>query len=139
MSDTASMPSTAAARPPGAANFRSIRRFYVLAWYGLGMFAGTRVALLPMVELNLDRALQLCLGLLATLLVLTDAKLVGRPLPHTSAWLIWWAWPIAVPACLLSRRGLRGLLTLLLHGTGFLVTTLVGALIVRWSFGLAVV
>lgn len=45
-----------------------------------------------------------------------DAKLVGRSLMKLAKVGIFFGWPIGVPIYLLWARGLRGLVTLLLHG-----------------------
>jgi hypothetical protein len=110
----------------------SARRWYLMGWYSLAIGSGVRTALLPHVAQNVDLALSWATGLALALLIFADAKILGKPLPVTSGWLLLFYWPIAVPACVVSLRKWRGLLLLLLHAGVFWVVMAATYWLCRW-------
>jgi hypothetical protein len=59
--------------------------------------------------------MSLCIGILMTLFAAEDSRVMGRPLPHTARWIVYFLWPIAVPVVVLRTRGAKGLPIFLLH------------------------
>ncbi|MBN1359300.1 MAG: hypothetical protein JW993_01855 [Sedimentisphaerales bacterium] len=61
-----------------------------------------------------------------------DARLAGRPLLRLARIGVFFGWPIGVPIYLLWARGLRGVVTLLLHGVLLLLCLCGSGLLVAY-------
>ena len=109
------------------------RRFlYILTLYGLVAVGGAMTALLPPERSYSGTLWGLSMGLLLALLVMLDARLLGRPLPHSAGWLILVFWPVAAPGCLIALRKWAGLGLVLVHGFSLLALHVVVVLGLTW-------
>jgi len=100
----------------------------------VGVYAGA-TANLPSTKLHPDFAARLSLLLFLPVSLgfmwfcTVDAKLAGKPLIQLAKLGIFLGWPVGVPLYLLWARGLRGLATLVLHGTLLFLLGVVSTLI----------
>jgi hypothetical protein len=117
---------------------RSQRRAVLVFLYVLSLLLGAYTGVtanLPPTKFRPDFAVRVDL-LLAILVSLgfmwfcsVDAKLAGKPLIQLAKLGIFLGWPIGVPLYLLWARGLRGLVTLVLHGFLLLLLLVVSMLV----------
>ena len=84
------------------------RSRYVLALYLTVAAWGVRNALLPQGRHLSDIVLTLVAAVLSILLIHTDARLRGKPLPATTKWQLLLVWPVALPVYAVATRRLRG-------------------------------
>lgn len=112
-----------------------VRRLYLWALYGLAVISGVRTGLLPVDRQNVDVFLSLSIGLLLALLVMADARILGRQFPQTALWLILSLWPLAVPGYLIATRRMKGLGLVAMHATLLLAVRAAVALGLRWLVG----
>jgi len=60
-------------------------------------------------------AFSVVLSVLVTQFCMIDSKLIGKPLPWSLQWLIYFTWPVFAPVYLLWTRGMRKLHIAALH------------------------
>ena len=105
------------------------RSRYVLALYLTAAAWGARTALLPPDRHLSDIVITVVAAVLAILLVHTDARLRGKPLPITTRWQLLLVWPIALPVYAVATRKLRGIWVAAKHALlAYLVFVAVAAL-----------
>lgn len=69
-----------------------------------------------------------CWGLLLTLWCREDAIVHAKPLPRLSMWVVFFFWPIAIPACTLRVYGLLyGVILIVLHAMIYAVASVLPA------------
>jgi hypothetical protein len=84
------------------------RRSYFVLLFALALVSGAYAGLLPWSS-GAGVIFSLGIGLACMLIVNADSRLLGKPIPETSGWLVLLFWFIAAPAYAIKTRGLRGL------------------------------
>ncbi len=112
---------------------RAVVIFLYVAVLLSGLLDGLTAVLLPRaahpdfaVRIKLLEGILLSLGFLW--LCTVDARLLGRPLIEMARLGIFLGWPVGVPIYLIWAHGLRGVVTLLLHGFLLIVVWMASAL-----------
>ncbi len=101
---------------------RAVLIFLYILYLLVGVYTGL-IANLPATKFHPDfamrvyllQAIPISLGFMWFCTV--DARLAGKPLIQLAKLGIFLGWPLGVPLYLLWARGLRGFVTLVLHGT----------------------
>ena len=68
-----------------------------------------------------DLLLGFTMAVVAVILCITDARLMGKPLNRFTYWLIFFLWPVALLICLIRSIGLRGLGIFALHSVAIII------------------
>ncbi len=92
-----------------------LRNLYLAGLYFLAAVQGLRIALLPAGIRTSDAMMQLLTGGLLAMLVVADARVLSRRLPHVVGFVVFFLWPVAAPACVIALRKWRGVGWVLLH------------------------
>lgn len=90
----------------------------VVVLYFLFALSGGHVALYQDVVGGADFLLSIVMAIVATNLCVVDAKMRKKPLIHSSQFVIFLFWFIAVPLYFIGTRKLKGLGMVLLHFIG---------------------
>jgi hypothetical protein len=104
-----------------------IRRNYLWLLYALAAVLGAVTAVPSLRVTALPAATGLAAGIDLALLLETDGKILGKPLPRTASWVVILLWPLAAPSIAIATRGIRGLWLTLLHAAALWATYLVFA------------
>lgn len=107
---------------------RKQRKALMACLYLLSAFYGFHSILTPSPQ-PIDLFLSLCIGIIATLFCLVDAKIQRKFLPKLAGWLILVLWPIAVPLCLFWSHGRQGSLRVLLFLVSIVVVCFGGGIV----------
>lgn len=67
------------------------------------------------------------LAFVFTQICIIDRKIIGKPLPISTYWLILILWSIAVPVCIIQARGWAGLKIVAIHFVGLILALIVSA------------
>ena len=108
------------------------RRRYLWGVYVVVAAAGAHAALAPPVQQGSDVVIHLVIGLLMSLLVVVDARIIGKPLPQSAGWLILMFWPLAAPGYVIALRKIRGVGLVLGHGALLVAIYMLVFLVLRW-------
>jgi hypothetical protein len=103
---------------------RRLRTIMVVCFYLLAVINGAIEASPPKV-LAVDVLVALAAATVAAYGCVVDSRIVGRPVLQSLHWVLFVAWPVAVPIYLLYSRRLRGLGILVLHAIGLLLVATV--------------
>jgi hypothetical protein len=71
----------------------------------------------------------LALALVLTQVCIVDSRIVGRPLPLSTYWLVFIFYGIAVPICIIRARGLRGMGYVAAHFAGIILSLILSSLV----------
>jgi len=96
---------------------RSLRRFrlgFLLISYALFALRGARDATVAEPSFS-DLAVALLASIAVTKCCAMDSRLIGKPLPRTARWVMFFTWPLAAPVYLVWSRGWAGLAWLAVH------------------------
>jgi len=74
-------------------------------------------------------------ALVLTQVCIVDSRIVGRPLPLSTYWLVFFLYGIAVPICVVRARGLRGLGYVAAHLVGMLLMLLASSVVTGMLLG----
>jgi hypothetical protein len=77
----------------------------------------------------------LVLALVLTQVCIVDSKIVGKPLPIFSYWLVFIFYIVAVPISVVRARGLRGLICVAAHFVGMALALIISFFISSLLFG----
>jgi hypothetical protein len=120
-------------------NFESQRRYrtYLLVLVYLivmmeGIASGVWTSGLP---LGREILYRLALALVLTQACIVDSRIVGKPLPLTTYWLVFMLYGIAVPYCVVLARGVRGLVYVAAHFVGIVLSFALSYLVASLIFG----
>jgi hypothetical protein len=93
---------------------RQVRASLVAAVYVLGGLWGLHAAL-TRDSASVQLGLSILFASTVALCCIADAKVVGKPMLISFQWLMFFTWPVSVPAYLVWTRRLRGLGLAVLH------------------------
>jgi len=112
------------------------RTFLLIEGYLIVMLEGIAIGVFAF-ELPVERETlyTLALALVLTQVCIVDSRIVGRPLPLSTYWLVFILYGIAVPICVIRARGLRGLGYVAAHFTGLSLSLIIPALIAGFACG----
>lgn len=65
----------------------------------------------------------LAFSLVLTQICVVDGKIVGKPLPTSTHWLIFMLYSIAVPICIVRAHGVKGLGIIAIHYIGIVLVS----------------
>jgi hypothetical protein len=71
----------------------------------------------------------LMLALVLTHVCIVDSKIIGKPLSIFSYWIVFWLYSIAVPVCIIRKRGWSGLKIVIVHFIGLILTQILSSFI----------
>ena len=110
-------------------NLRKYRTFLIVFLFLVEILMGIRTGYF--IELGIEKFLYaIAVGLAVAKICEVDSRIVGKPLPINSFWLIFFFYSIAAPICLFRTRRMKGLLIfaayyigiLFVYGTFFYIT-----------------
>lgn len=78
------------------------------------------------------------LAVILTYICIVDSRIAGKPIPISVYWLVFMLFGIAVPVCIISAHGKRGLVIVAIHIVGLVIvyvaTALITSLLIRGTF-----
>ena len=99
---------------------RRYRTFLIVLAYLIISMMGIRVGIYS--ELGSGGALySIALAFVLTQVCIVDSRIVGRPLPPNSYWLILMFSPFLVPLCIIRGRGMKSIWILAAHFAGMML------------------
>ena len=104
---------------------RRYRTFLIVLVYLIISMIGIRVGIYQGISRERGVFYSLALALVLTQICIVDSRIVGRPLPIFSYWLLFIFYGIAVPICIIRARGLSGLGIVAAHFVGLMLVYLV--------------
>lgn len=105
------------------------RTILIALVYFITVMMGIRLGLFQEISLGRNYIYSLALALVLTQICIIESRIAGRPLPIFSYWLIFIFWGLAVPACIIRARGLKGLVVVTAHFFGMILVYIASFLI----------
>lgn len=102
------------------------RTFLIILVYIIMTSIGIRFGINPEFGL-LTYLIGLLLALLLTQICIVDGRIVGRPLPVSTHWLVLILFPISIPICFFRVHGTKGLVIVAAHLLGLLIIFIVSS------------
>ena len=109
---------------------RRYRTFLIVLAYFIMAMMGIRIGIsYEGISKGKELIYSLAIALVFTQICIVDSRIVGKPLPIFSYWLIFIFYGIAVPACIIRARGLRGLVIVAAHYLGLMLVCIVSCFV----------
>ena len=115
---------------------RRYRTYLIVLVYFIMVMMGIRLGYYQYIPKELSYIYSIALALILTEICIVDSRIVGKPLSLLSYWLIFWAYHISVPICIIRARGKFGLVIVVAHFIGLALVQVIFTLLTRYlAFG----
>ena len=111
---------------------RRYRTYLIVLVYLITAIMGIRFGYYQNISRGREIVYSLALALILTEICIVDSRIVGKPLSIFSYWLIFWAYHISVPICIIRARGKFGLVILAAHLIGLILVHALSSLIMTF-------
>jgi hypothetical protein len=100
---------------------RRYRTYLIVFAYLIGAMKGIRYGYFQYIPIELNYFYSIVLALFLTEICIVDSRIVGKPLSIFSYWLVFMLYGIAVPICIIWKRGKFGLVMVTTHLIGLIL------------------
>jgi len=111
-------------------NLKKYRTFLIVLAYLIMLILGITVGI-TLEEVS-NQKMFVCgfvLAFVFTHICILDRKIIGKPLPISTYWLVLILWIVAVPICIIQARGWAGFKIIVIHFVGLILTYFVSFLV----------
>ena len=108
---------------------RRYRTFLIVLVYLIITIMGIRLGFYQYISRGRELVYSLALALVLTQICIVDSRIVGKPLPIFSYWLVFIFFGIAVPIYIIWIRGKAGLVIVAAHLIGLILVHIISCLV----------